>query len=365
MTMKYASPIFSILCVLGADFVDAKAGLPDEIAVLRPALRELCQLSPAAERSRADQEIAALRSRVRSLYLIPQVSLTADFGIKDGSDAKPAAAPEDSATGSKGMQAGIAEGTLTSPFGMREHPIEGGKKFHPGIDIAGAVGTPIHAWGDGTVVASFASKTGGNMIVAEHKDAGPGGKTLYSRYLHNNSNLVKTGDEIKKGQVIAQMGSTGNSTGPHSHFELRENNATGQEGALNPMTMASNGPTTTKEDTGATPATSTKSDAKPEGSTEIQNMNQTEMVNKYVDEQMAGPDMARNAIQAGMSNISSDINKSMGNTNTALGKMASNITTIGPTVSNAITSMNNGGGNDPMKEVKDNDLIQLLLGPSM
>ncbi len=115
MTMKYASPIFSILCVLGADFVDAKAGLPDEIAVLRPALRELCQLSPAAERSRADQEIAALRSRVRSLYLIPQVSLTADFGIKDGSDANQSGPFGSGTTGSLGVLAELNLNPLLGP----------------------------------------------------------------------------------------------------------------------------------------------------------------------------------------------------------------------------------------------------------
>ena len=110
-----------------------------------------------------------------------------------------------------------AGGRISSGFGMREHPRFGGRKFHTGIDITMPVGTPLHATADGVV--SFADRSGGNgnIVVIEH------GHGLTSVYAHNSKNLVKPGQAVKRGDVIAYSGSTGISTGPHVHYEVWRN----------------------------------------------------------------------------------------------------------------------------------------------
>jgi murein DD-endopeptidase MepM/ murein hydrolase activator NlpD len=110
-----------------------------------------------------------------------------------------------------------AGGKISSPFGMREHPRFGGRKLHTGIDITIPLGTPLHATADGVV--SFADRSGGNgnIVVIEH------GKGLSSVYAHNSKNIVKAGQTVKRGDVIAYSGSTGISTGPHVHYEVWRN----------------------------------------------------------------------------------------------------------------------------------------------
>lgn len=107
--------------------------------------------------------------------------------------------------------------TISSPFGNRIHPILGVYKMHTGIDIPCPTGTKIMAAQQGTVIWSNWLSSYGKAIMIDH---GGGIVTLYA---HNSSLIVKKGDKIVKGQVIALSGSTGNSTGPHLHFEVREN----------------------------------------------------------------------------------------------------------------------------------------------
>ena len=108
-------------------------------------------------------------------------------------------------------------GPITSPFGWRTHPIFGSKRFHSGLDIGGDYGLPIHAAQSGVV--SHAGWIGGygNTVMIDH---GGGIVTLYG---HNQSLAVSVGQSVSQGQVIAYCGSTGNSTGPHCHFEVRRN----------------------------------------------------------------------------------------------------------------------------------------------
>ncbi len=106
---------------------------------------------------------------------------------------------------------------ITSPFGNRVHPILKVYKFHTGIDIGAAAGTNILAANSGTVIKAGYNNSYGYMVMIDH---GGGIVTLYA---HSSKLLVKTGDEVKKGQVIALIGSTGMSTGPHLHFEVRIN----------------------------------------------------------------------------------------------------------------------------------------------
>ena len=109
-------------------------------------------------------------------------------------------------------------GDVTSRFGSRNSPWGGGDDdWHPGIDIANNVGTPIFATADGEVVQSGMSGGYGNLVQINH---GNGISTLYG---HNYQIVVSVGQIVKKGQVISYMGSTGNSTGPHSHYEVRVN----------------------------------------------------------------------------------------------------------------------------------------------
>ena len=108
-------------------------------------------------------------------------------------------------------------GPITSPFGWRTHPIFGSQRFHSGLDIGGDYGMPIHAAKAGVV--SHAGWIGGygNTVMIDH---GGGIVTLYG---HNQSLNVSVGQQVSQGQVIAFCGSTGNSTGPHCHFEVRLN----------------------------------------------------------------------------------------------------------------------------------------------
>jgi murein DD-endopeptidase MepM/ murein hydrolase activator NlpD len=113
-----------------------------------------------------------------------------------------------------------AQGILTSGYGWRWG------RMHHGIDIAGPIGTPIVAAADGVVITSEWHSGGyGNLVEIEHPD---GSITLYA---HNSENRVEVGQVVKQGELIAFMGSTGYSTGPHLHFEFR----LPEQGTVNPM----------------------------------------------------------------------------------------------------------------------------------
>lgn len=109
--------------------------------------------------------------------------------------------------------------TITSSFGNRLHPVLKVYKLHTGVDIAGAGcnGDPVVAAADGTVIKATYNVAYGNYIVIDH---GGGITTLYA---HSSKLLVSAGDKVKAGQEIMKVGTTGYSTGPHLHFEVREN----------------------------------------------------------------------------------------------------------------------------------------------
>ncbi len=108
-------------------------------------------------------------------------------------------------------------GPITSEFGWRTHPIFGTARFHSGLDIGGDYGMPIYAAASGTVIYAGWISGYGNAVIIDH---GGGVTTLYG---HNDSLNVSEGENVAQGQVMAMCGSTGNSTGPHCHFEVREN----------------------------------------------------------------------------------------------------------------------------------------------
>ncbi len=110
------------------------------------------------------------------------------------------------------------KGWLTSYFGMRKSPFTGRRVMHEGLDIAANIGTPVIATADGVVARiSYSSSGYGKMVVIDH---GYGYRTIFG---HNSRILVKAGQHIKRGEVIAKVGNTGRSTGSHLHYELRLN----------------------------------------------------------------------------------------------------------------------------------------------
>ena len=106
-------------------------------------------------------------------------------------------------------------GVITSPFGWRTHPIFGTTKYHSGLDIGVDYGTPILATNSGTVIYSGWLGGYGNAVMIDH------GGGLVSLYAHNDSLNVYEGQYVNRGTCIAYAGSTGYSTGPHCHFEMR------------------------------------------------------------------------------------------------------------------------------------------------
>lgn len=108
---------------------------------------------------------------------------------------------------------------ISSEFGYRVHPIYGDTRFHSGLDMAAASGSPILAAYDGTVVAAAYSSSMGNYVMIDHGDG------LYTIYMHASALYVSSGQSVTAGEQIAAVGSTGNSTGPHLHFSVRLNGA--------------------------------------------------------------------------------------------------------------------------------------------
>lgn len=106
---------------------------------------------------------------------------------------------------------------ITSPFGMRTHPITGVYKLHTGMDIGAPKGANFIAAADGVVVKAYYNTAYGNMVMIDH---GGGIVTLYA---HGSSIEVSKGDYVKQGQTVLKVGSTGYSTGAHAHFEVRVN----------------------------------------------------------------------------------------------------------------------------------------------
>jgi murein DD-endopeptidase MepM/ murein hydrolase activator NlpD len=105
--------------------------------------------------------------------------------------------------------------SLTSGYGMRTHPVLGGRRKHTGIDLAAPTGTPVYAAADGIISRAEWYSSYGLYISVEH------GASMQTRYAHLSRLAVAAGDSVKKGDLIGYVGSTGRSTGPHLHYEVR------------------------------------------------------------------------------------------------------------------------------------------------
>ena len=114
------------------------------------------------------------------------------------------------------MKTPINGARLSSPFGMRKHPIQGFNKMHTGTDFAAPMGTPIMASGTGTITRANWCGGGGNCIKIKHNSTY---ETIYA-HMKNFAKGMKVGKKVRQGQVIGYVGSTGMSTGPHLHYEV-------------------------------------------------------------------------------------------------------------------------------------------------
>ena len=150
------------------------------------------------------------------------------------------------------LEAGIVDGfycpfpsvnwIVTSPFGLRVHPITGVQDFHEGIDISwyNAYGVPIGAVADGVVTFAGYSSSAGHWVIIYHGDMGEylteygtinfRYRGVVSVYMHNSSNLVSAGDIVEAGDIIGFLGNSGHSTGPHLHLEIRTGGFNGLSG---------------------------------------------------------------------------------------------------------------------------------------
>ena len=148
-----------------------------------------------------------LRGQSNQLYFYPNKKLRGHYD-ENGKSIKKAL-----------MKTPINGARLSSPFGMRKHPILGFNKMHRGTDFAAPIGTPIMASGDGIVIKAGWCGGGGNCVKIKHNTTY---QTIYA-HMSKFSNLAVPGSRVKQGQIIGYVGSTGMSTGPHLHYEVIEN----------------------------------------------------------------------------------------------------------------------------------------------
>ena len=119
----------------------------------------------------------------------------------------------------------LAGAPLSSGFGMRRHPMSGSRRFHAGVDLAAPAGSPIRAASDGVVTSAGWNGGYGLLVSLGHA------RNRETRYGHLSRLAVRAGQSVKRGEVIGYVGSTGRSTGPHLHYELRVNGIAVRPGA--------------------------------------------------------------------------------------------------------------------------------------
>ena len=190
-----------------ASYMHETSGLPkDEFDFDAPVSQggPLSNEAEVLEVDNLDTQLASLSRRLKQreteLSILDQVLL----GIYNDKGARPAGAP-------------IVKGWMSSPFGERVDPISGKKAWHEGMDFAGAKGSEVIAVANGVVVFAGYRDGYGKMVEISH------GKDMRTRYGHHEEVLVHAGQSVKRGDVIALMGSSGRSTGPHVHFEVYKN----------------------------------------------------------------------------------------------------------------------------------------------
>ena len=130
-------------------------------------------------------------------------------------DTKGPGAPVEQAVISVPSRMPLSGFRMTSDYGMRTHPVLGRRKQHKGVDLAAPTGTPVYATADGMIGRADFSRSYGLVIYVDH------GADLETRYAHLSKLAVAEGERVRKGDLIGYVGSTGRSTGPHLHYEVR------------------------------------------------------------------------------------------------------------------------------------------------
>ncbi|MFN3216356.1 MAG: peptidoglycan DD-metalloendopeptidase family protein [Acidimicrobiales bacterium] len=192
---------------------DRIAGIADEAAELARAQRSLVR-SAEAEAEALAERIGEIQAR-KSSYAAQLASSGAGGGSVGGLLAETQAG-QTPPTGIAGLLALPLENTtIGSPFGPRVHPIFGGMRMHTGLDLSGASGQQIVASAEGLVVMAGEMGGYGNAVVIDH------GNTVSTLYAHMTTDAVEVGQVVEAGELIGFVGSTGFSTGPHLHYEVR------------------------------------------------------------------------------------------------------------------------------------------------
>ena len=210
--------------------------LENDIAAIREldeTVRDIMKLKPKQselQTTSADQQVAALRLPTPSRGGLAATILRTEIGLQTVREAIPAS-KDALQTLTKDIETQQAKeratpsiwptsGRITSSYGYRLSPFGYGKEFHSGIDIGAPRGTPIYATADGKV--EFAGYQGGYGYVV-HISHGYGYTTVYA---HMSKTAARAGQSVKRGDVIGYVGSSGRSTGPHLHYEVRVNGST-------------------------------------------------------------------------------------------------------------------------------------------
>ena len=199
----------------------ANEKLNDELVILEEKEKMLEDV--AFEKQKMLEEISKDVEAYR--LIVEEAEAAEDAAAKEYEEAMKTQANPELYTGGTFMWP--ASGRISSEFGPRIHPVYGTLKNHSGMDIAAAKGTPVRAAAGGVVTLAATNGGYGQCIILNHGVVD--GVSLASLYGHNSQLLVSKGDRVEKGDLIAYVGSTGVSTGPHLHFEVRENGA-----AVNP-----------------------------------------------------------------------------------------------------------------------------------
>ncbi len=190
------------------DAIHVEVAKKKEIVAQKTAERQALYEQALAEKAKMDAEYAELQQN--SQQITAMIKQMEEEERRRQEEAAAAAS-----AGGTGQLGWPVNGPITSPFGWRVHPIWGTQIFHAGIDIAADYGDPVAAADSGTVIYAGWLGGYGNAVMINH---GGGMVTLYG---HNSSLTVGVGDHVSRGETIALAGSTGNSTGPHCHFEVR------------------------------------------------------------------------------------------------------------------------------------------------
>ena len=203
MPLKLATIVFSGLAVT------ATPAIAQDSVISRPA-EGIIQIDQIAPGSAASSTGAAPETEFSNLFASWEALEDGGIVTRDGviSYAPHAGVAVPSRMPVDGVR-------LTSGYGMRDHPILRKRRQHNGVDLAAARGTPVYATADGLIGKAQYWGSYGNYVQIEH------GGQLQTRYAHLSSYTVNSGDMVRKGELIGYIGSTGRSTGPHLHYEVR------------------------------------------------------------------------------------------------------------------------------------------------